>query len=210
MPQLLPQFPNLEHLKGQAKDVLRVGRRRHPAWKLAHAQHAVARGYGFTSWPDLKTHTESLRPHSPASPIRRRGTDGERESGKEHPLAGTWVFNPSRSKMQASSQILHDGVMLEFSIGAGAITMTQAVVDPSGHDIAVKLTIRTDGSGQPVRFGQGLVLEARMAESQRIEAVIRNGDRIVSQGTYEVSPDRQTLAFNTADTQMVFDRVGAR
>jgi hypothetical protein len=209
MPQLLPQVPNLEHLKRQAKDVLRVVRRSHPAWKLAHAQHAVARGYGFASWPDLKIHIGSPRPHSPASPIRRRGTDGERESRKEHPLAGTWVLNPSRSTTQAS-QSLHDGVMLEFSVAGGTITMMQVVVDPSGHDIAVKLTIRTDGSGQPVRFGQGLVLEARLAESQRLEAVIRNGERIVSQGTYEVSPDRQTLAFNTAGTRMVFDRVGAR
>jgi hypothetical protein len=209
MPQLLPQFPNLEHLKNQAKDVLCVVRRRNPAWKLAHAQHAIARGYGFTSWPALRTHIESLRDHPPVSPVRRRGTDGDRESSTGHPLAGTWVLNPSRSKMQAS-QSLHDGVMLEFSMAGGTIAMTQVVMDPSGRDIAIKLAIRTDGSGQPVRFGQGLVLEARLAESQRLEAVIRNGERVVSQGEYEVSPDRQTLAFNTADTQMVFDRVGAR
>jgi hypothetical protein len=111
--------------------------------------------------------------------------------------------------MQASKS-LHDGVMLEFSMAGGTITMTQVLVDPSGHDVAIKLAIRTDGSGQLVRFGQGLVLEARLAESQRLEAVIRNGERIVSQGAYEVSPDRQTLAFNSPDSQMVFDRAGAR
>jgi hypothetical protein len=76
--------------------------------------------------------------------------------------------------------------------------------------MAVKLAIRTDGSGQPVRFGTGLVLEARLAESQRLEAVIRNGEHIVSQGTYEVSSDRQTLTFTTSATQIVFDRAGAR
>jgi hypothetical protein len=209
MPQLLPPFPNLEHLKGQAKDVLRVVRRRNPRWKLALAQHAVARGYGFTSWPELKTHIESLRLHSPASPIRRRGTDGERADCGEHPLMGAWVLNPSRSAMP-SARGVPDGVMLEFSMAGGTITMTQVVVDPSGHDIAIKVAIRTDGTGQPVRFGQGLILEARLSESQRLEAVIRNGEHIVNQGAYEVSGDRQTLTFSTSGTRMVFDRIGAR
>lgn len=109
-----------------------------------------------------------------------------------------------------ASQSPRGSVVLEFSMAAGTTTMTQVVVTPSGHDIAITLAIRTDGSGQPVRFGQGLVLEARLAESQRLEAVIRNGEHVVSQGTYEVSPDRQTLTFCTSDTQMVFDRVGAR
>jgi len=111
--------------------------------------------------------------------------------------------------MQAS-QYLHDEVMLEFSMTGSTITMTQVVVDPSGHDMAIKLAIRTDGSGQPIRFGTGFVIEARLAESQRLEAVIRNGEHIVSQGTYEVSPDGQMLTFVTSATQIVFNRAGAR
>jgi hypothetical protein len=208
MPRLLPPFPNLEHLKGQAKDVLRVVRQRKPAWKLAHAQQAIARGYGFTNWLDLRAHVESLRHESPASRSKRRNTTSERASCREHPLVGTWAVNVSRSSVQASH--LHDGVMLEFSMTAGTITMTQVVVDPSGHDIAVKIAIREDGSGQQVRFGSGLALEARLAGSQRLETVIRNGERIVSQGAYEVSPDGETLTFIASATQIVFDRVGAR
>jgi hypothetical protein len=109
-----------------------------------------------------------------------------------------------------SAQGVPDGVMLEFGMAGGTITMTQVVVDPSGHHIAIKLAIRIDGTRQPVRFGQGLILEARLAESQRLDAVIRNGEHIVSQGTYDVSADRRTLTFTTSETQMVFDRVGAR
>jgi hypothetical protein len=209
MPQLLPRFPNLEHVKGQAKDVLRVAQRRHPAWRLARAQHAVARGYGFTSWPELKTHVDSLRRHSPAASIQPRGTDAERANGSEHPLEGTWVLNPSRSSMPAS-QRLHDGVLLEFSVAHGTATMTQVVVDPSGLDIAIRIAIRADGGGQPVRFGKGLVLDARLAGPRRLEAVIRNGEHIVSEGAYEVSPDGRMLVFNTSDTQLVFDRTGGR
>jgi hypothetical protein len=56
----LPEFPNLEHLKKQAKVMLRELRQRQPSAKLADAQLAIARGYGFASWTRLKEHIESL------------------------------------------------------------------------------------------------------------------------------------------------------
>jgi hypothetical protein len=61
MSQHLPFRPNLDHLKKQAKDVLRVAQYRRPRWRLADALDAVARGYGFASWPTLKLHVESAR-----------------------------------------------------------------------------------------------------------------------------------------------------
>jgi hypothetical protein len=97
--------------------------------------------------------------------------------------------------------------MLDFSMAGNTITMTQVAVDPSGCDIAIKVTLRGDGSGDPVRFGKGLVLEARLAESQCLEAVFKNGAHIVSQSTYTVSADRQTLTFSTSATQIVFERM---
>jgi Ankyrin repeats (3 copies) len=54
--QSLPERPNLEHLKNQAKDLLRAG----GASSLADAQFQIARSYGFASWPKLKAHVESL------------------------------------------------------------------------------------------------------------------------------------------------------
>src|SRR5258708_7219454 len=56
----LPVKPNLEHLKEQAKDLLRKRRQGDAAFKLADAQHLIAREYGFASWPKLKEHVESL------------------------------------------------------------------------------------------------------------------------------------------------------
>ena len=56
-PQPLPDRPNLRHLKGQAKDLLRAG----GAKSLADAQFHIARRYGFASWPKLKAHAESLQ-----------------------------------------------------------------------------------------------------------------------------------------------------
>jgi Ankyrin repeat len=48
-----PVRPNLEHLKHQAKDLLRGMRRDVPGAKLAEAQHTLARSYGLPSWPRL-------------------------------------------------------------------------------------------------------------------------------------------------------------
>ena len=56
----LPQFPNIEHLRKQAKAQLRELRKRKPGAKLTEAQHAIAVDYGFASWVKLKAHVESL------------------------------------------------------------------------------------------------------------------------------------------------------
>ncbi|HEU0175705.1 MAG TPA: ankyrin repeat domain-containing protein [Blastocatellia bacterium] len=76
MSRQLPANPNLEHLKNQAKDLLRnfqngsaTAKERFALLstfsasagpKLADALHVVAREYGFASWPKLKEYVESL------------------------------------------------------------------------------------------------------------------------------------------------------
>lgn len=70
----LPERPNLEHLKKQAKDLLERAQQGDSAAlarfreaeidgstaKLADAQHAIARQYDFSTWMALKLHVESL------------------------------------------------------------------------------------------------------------------------------------------------------
>ena len=76
MSRELPERPNLEYLKKQAKELLRslehgdpaASQRfqtqdlssEHEAPKLADALHVIAREYGFRSWPKLKEHVESV------------------------------------------------------------------------------------------------------------------------------------------------------
>ena len=73
MSRVLPEHPDLEHLKHQAKSLLQSVRDGHaegperfraagvePADKLAAAQHVVAREYGFKTWAALKAHVASL------------------------------------------------------------------------------------------------------------------------------------------------------
>src|SRR5262245_25104088 len=80
MPRDLPASPDLEHLRKQAKDLLHEFERGDPtaverfralnvrAPKLADAQLAVARDYGFPSWAKLKSHVESSG--TPVDPVR--------------------------------------------------------------------------------------------------------------------------------------------
>jgi len=58
----LPSRPSLEQLRKQAKEYLDTLRAADPSVGLAAAQHALAREYGFESWPKLVHHVESLQP----------------------------------------------------------------------------------------------------------------------------------------------------
>jgi hypothetical protein len=64
MSRHLPTHANLDHLKKQAKARLADLRRHNPGAKLADALHAIARDYGFSSWPELKAMAMSIRPRT--------------------------------------------------------------------------------------------------------------------------------------------------
>src|SRR5262249_16434586 len=55
MSRPLPEKPNLEFLKKEAKEL----RRGMPEAKLADAQHALANDYGFPTWAKLKAYVEA-------------------------------------------------------------------------------------------------------------------------------------------------------
>jgi ankyrin repeat protein len=58
----LPERPSVEQLRKQAKEHLDTLRTTDAAATLSGAQHALAREYGFESWPALVHHVESLAP----------------------------------------------------------------------------------------------------------------------------------------------------
>lgn len=58
----LPERPSLEQLRKQAKEHLDTLRAADPSVTLSAAQHALAREYGFDSWPKLVHHVESMPP----------------------------------------------------------------------------------------------------------------------------------------------------
>jgi hypothetical protein len=56
----LPDNPNLDWLRKQAKRRLAELRKANADAQLADAQFEVAKQYGFSSWRALKTHVDSL------------------------------------------------------------------------------------------------------------------------------------------------------
>ena len=56
-PHSLPDDPDLGWLRKRAKEL----RREHPEWKLAEAQWALAKQFGYPSWPALKRYVELVR-----------------------------------------------------------------------------------------------------------------------------------------------------
>ena len=59
-PSALPDAPNLEWLRKEAKRRLAELRETKPDTQLAEAQFEIAKQYGFSSWRALKAHVDSL------------------------------------------------------------------------------------------------------------------------------------------------------
>ena len=75
----LPDAPNLDWLRKQAKRRLDELRRTNPDAQLADAQFDLAKQYGFSSWRALKAHIDSLTVDGQlfeAAPSRRRERPG--------------------------------------------------------------------------------------------------------------------------------------
>ncbi len=78
MSRQLPQKPNLEHLKKQAKELQRSMQQ----GKLADAQHTLANEYGFATWAKLKSHVEALG-LSPAEMLKAAVCDSDAAQVRE-------------------------------------------------------------------------------------------------------------------------------
>jgi hypothetical protein len=72
MSRQLPQKPNLEYLKKQAKELLRSMLQ----GKLADAQHTLANEYGFATWAKLKSHV-AMQGLSPAQALKAAVCDSD-------------------------------------------------------------------------------------------------------------------------------------
>jgi len=168
----LPARPNLEHLKNQAKDLLRELQRQDPSAQLADAQHALAREYGLTSWPKLKTHVESL-----ARPA-------------QNPFVGTWTANLARSKRHPANEFR--AATIHFTVDGDTVTITDGFVDTDGKKLHGRNTLNVDGQ-EHATDRAGYVMVARWRSSHVLETLATKNGEVVGRGTYEVSADGTTL-----------------
>ena len=186
MSRNLPDRPNLEFLKKEAKDHLDRLRRTDPSAQLADAQHALSVEYGFASWPKLKAHVESIE----ASPI-------------ESPFAGRWVADVARSKRHPANQFQR--ATIEFRVSGNRVLVTNDVVDEAGKVVHGQHTLQVDGLEHA--FTNGHVLTASWRGLRTLETVATQHGQVVGRGTYTVSDDGRNLTITDENQMIVLDRL---
>jgi len=181
----LPERPSLEYLKHEAKDLLATLRARTPEARLAQAQHALARQYGFASWPRLRRHVEGA-------------------ALSASPFAGAWTANLPDSTPHPANRFR--GATLEFSVRDNVLTIGQVLIGESGQEERSRTALHVDGCEHGSDDRPGLVLVATWRGSRAFRVVATQDGKTVGAGLYEVSADGGRLSVTTDDMHLVFDR----
>jgi hypothetical protein len=181
----LPDRPSLEYLKHEAKDLLTTLRQQAPDARLAQAQHALARQYGFASWPRLRRHVEGA-------------------ARSASPFAGAWKANLPDSTPHPAQRFR--GATLEFSVRDNVLTIGQVLIDESGQEERSRTALHVDGCEHGSDDRPGLSLVATWRGSHAFRVVATQDGKIVGSGIYEVSADGRRLTVTTDDMHLVFER----
>jgi hypothetical protein len=193
MSRNLPDRPNLEYLKKEAKALLVELRRQDPAAQLADAQHALAQKYGFASWPKIKAHVEAVSASAKASAHRA-----------EHPLTGRWIANVAESRRHPSNQFQR--AIITFAVNGDTVEVDDESVDETGRLQRNRNIVVCDGAGHTI--ANGLILTATWRGQRVLETVATRHGQVVGRGEYTVSRDgrRLTISANDGDQVIVLDR----
>lgn len=183
MSRQLPPRPNLEYLKKQAKDLLHELQRQNPSAQLADAQHALAREYGFSSWPVLKTHVESVSP-----------------------FTGEWTADLTRSERHPANQFRSATIV--FDVVGDEVHMTDVVIDESGREERHVNIIRVDGRERSADPTRTFSVRATWRDRHTLEAVALRDGQTIGGATYAVSADGKTMTVSAPQQRVVLDRVG--
>jgi hypothetical protein len=174
----LPVHANLDHLKKQAKELLRELQQHNPAAILADAQHQLASEYGFASWPKLKSHVDAAA----ANGVTR------------NPFLGSWTLDLSRSKLHPLTQLR--SASIGFDVAGDAVTIDYVMVDGSGRTDRGLNTFVADGNERPSTQREGYIMRARWLGSHGIEAVVSKDGEFEGRVLYVVSPDGDSLTLS--------------
>src|SRR5262245_2207038 len=177
----LPEHPNLEHLKKQAKALLAELQRRDPHARLADAQHAVAREYGFSSWSKLKASIESARVGSP--------------------FRGEWIASVEKSRRHPSNPF--QAARISIAVDGDMLAVTHSFVDQNGLEHSDEQIVHADGISH--ELNNGYAMTATWRGSHILETVATRHGVEVGRGTYEVSSDGRTLTISNAEQTIVLD-----
>jgi hypothetical protein len=131
MPEL-PDRPDLDQLRRQARELLRAATRAEPGGvarlravsdrvTLSAAQLAVAREYGYRSWPALKAEVERRRLSQSAGKSLSPGGD---QQGPVGVPGERWSFGGAAAIMTSAGVLLPEAVV----VGAGHATLYASVM----------------------------------------------------------------------------------
>jgi hypothetical protein len=193
MSRNLPDRPNLEYLKKEAKARLDQLQRSNPAAQLSDAQHTLAQEYGFASWPKLKAHVDAVSDFAEASADRA-----------EHPLAGRWIANVALSKRHPSNQFQR--AIITFAVRGNTVAVDDESIDEAGRLQRNRNVVVCDGTGHSL--ANGLILTATWRGRRVLHTVATRNGQVVGRGEYVVSRDgrRLTISANDGDQVIVLDR----
>lgn len=121
-PRALPDRPNLEHLRNEAKSRLKQMRAADPTAQLAMVQRDLARDYGFPSWRRLRAEV-------------RRLTEGRTETDKDR------MERLKIGQARPRTEVRIDPKVVDGYVGFYELTpKTIIVVQRDANDLIVRLT----------------------------------------------------------------------
>jgi len=180
----LPARPNLEHLREQAKALLKTLKPRNARARLADAQLTIARDHGFTSWPALTRHVDTLRALEGEWRFERLEIEGT--AVPQGPLSHSRILIDGDRFRYESPEGISDGVLaidagatppqidIDFVEGPEAGNTSYGVYRLDGDSLTLCLGLV--GSTRPASFatspGSGHALERlRRASAARPDGV---------------------------------------
>ena len=185
MSRNLPDRPSLEFLRKEAKALLASLQQRDAAAQLADAQYALARDYGFDSWPKLKAHVEQLA---------------------LSPFTGRWIADATRSKRHPANQFRSATIV--FAVDGNTVSIADEFVDETGKTVRGRNTIEADGVAHAT--SNGYQLTATWLAPNDLETIATQNGEEVGRGRYTVSADGRHLTIvSGADQVIVLDRAEA-
>jgi len=199
MPRELPQLPNLEHLKKQAKLRLRKLKERKPEAKLADAQRLLAREYNFASWAKLKAQVEALAAGS------RGGAGGGGTTTASTSPSGPGQFErytqPAKRTIffarywahQRDGEFIETEHLLQGVIQSDPDLLNRVLHDPSAGDtVRAEIERRSTAQQMSSPAHRPLSMECRRI----LQHAAEEADRL---GHHHISTDHILLGFLTDD-----------
>jgi ankyrin repeat protein len=152
----LPDAPDLEWLRKEAKRRLREMRKALPGAKLSDAQFALATEYGFSSWRALKAHVDSLTVDGQLFDAAKQGDAGtlakllDAHPDRLHARAKPYQFtllHAGAAHLEVVDLLLHRGLQpnvreegdnttpMHWAAAAGQLAVVRRLADAGGEVI---------------------------------------------------------------------------